>query len=381
MKYMGSKRAVLLNGLGTLLEREIADADRFVDLFTGSAAVASHVAQKYAVPVLASDLQTYSVVLANAVIQRRRKLDWKKHWGNWHSRAALLIGSLPRIPSTSCSMTRDTVRRCRVWCANRSELKITAAYGGHYFSPRQAVWIDALRATLPKSPAARNVALAALIQAASQCAAAPGHTAQPFQPTKTAKKFLKDAWSRSVLQKTKRAFILLCGIAAKEEGQAKLIDANLLAKKLRKGDLVFIDPPYSGVHYSRFYHVLELIARGRSGKVTGMGRYPHERHRPRSKYSLQSEARGALDNLLGTIARRGSRIILTFPNHKCSNGLSGDIVYQIACRHFNVVRKSVASRFSSLGGRSDNRGNEAGRAARRHARELVLTLTPTIEGA
>ena len=376
MKYMGSKRAMLLNGLGTLLEREIVNAERFVDLFTGSAAVASHVAQKYDVPVLASDLQAYSVALANAVLQRRRKLAWKKHWRGWHSRAAKLVRSHSRIPSTSRAMTRQSVEKCRDWCTTRSNFKITAAYGGHYFSPRQAVWIDALRTTLPKSKAARTVALAALIQAASQCAAAPGHTAQPFQPTRTAKKFLKDAWSRSILLKTKHAFIQLSDSTARKEGSAQIIDANLLAKKLRKGDLVFIDPPYSGVHYSRFYHVLESIARGRSGVVSGVGRYPEERHRPRSKYSLQSEASDALDNLLKTIAGRGSKIVMTFPNHSCSNGLSGDAVYKIACRHFDVKRKSVASRFSSLGGTSDNRGNEAGRAARRNTRELVLTLTP-----
>ena len=376
MKYMGSKRSMLLNGLGNLLEREIVGADRFVDLFTGSAAVANHVAQKYDIPVLASDLQAYSVVLANAVIQRRRKLNWARLWNGWHSRAARFIKSFPRAPSTSGSITRQSVERCRNWCAGR-ELKITAAYGGHYFSPLQAVWIDALRATLPKGKSARTVALAALIQAASQCAAAPGHTAQPFQPTRTAKKFLKDAWNRSIPKKTKQAFIQLCECAARKEGLAQIIDANLIAKKLKKGDLVFIDPPYSGVHYSRFYHVLESIARGRSGVVTGIGRYPDELRRPRSRYSLQSEASDALDNLLKTIAGRGSKIIMTFPNHSCSNGLSGNLVYKIALRHFDVTKKSVASRFSSLGGTSDNRGNEAGRAARRHTRELVLTLKPS----
>jgi adenine-specific DNA methylase len=379
MKYMGSKRAMLLNGLGALLEREIVDADRFVDLFTGSAAVANHVAQKYDIPVLASDLQAYSVVLASAVIQRRQKLDWKRLWKGWQLRATNLVRSVPRTPSTSRSITPQSVRKCREWCANRPpEFRITAAYGGHYFSPQQAVWIDALRATLPKSKAGRNVALAALIQAASQCAAAPGHTAQPFQPTRTAKKYLKEAWSRNVLQRTKQIFIQLCDCTARKEGSAKIIDANLLAKKLRKGDLVFIDPPYSGVHYSRFYHVLESIARGRTGTVTGTGRYPDERHRPRSRYSLQSEASNALNNLLMTIAARGSKIILTFPNHVCSNGLSGNIVYKIALRHFDVVKKSIASRFSSLGGTSDNRGNQAGRAARRHTRELVLTLKPAL---
>src|SRR5262249_51771193 len=102
-----------------------------------------------------------------------------------------------------------------------------------------------------------------------------------------------------------------------------------------------------------------------------------EKERPRSRYSLQAEAPLALDNLLQTIATRGSKAILTFPNHKCSNGLSGYLVEKIANRHFFVKKRTVASRFSSLGGTSDDRGDEAGRGARRHTRELVLVLTST----
>ena len=376
MKYMGSKRAMFTNGLGKLIEHEIADSRRFVDLFTGSAVVASHVAQKFDVPVWASDLQRYSVILANAIIERRHKLNWKSIWTDWHYRARAYVAEVQRVPRLTRRFSKRTVLKYREWCSGQADLKITTAYGGHYFSPRQAVWIDALRTTLPVNRAARNVALAALIQSASQCAAAPGHTAQPFQPTKTAKKFLKEAWSRSVVKHTRRAFIQLSSKSARRKGSAIRMDANLLAKRLNKNDLVFIDPPYSGVHYSRFYHVLESIARGSSGTVSGIGRYPKGNQRPRSRYSVQSESGAALDSLLKTIAGRGSKIILTFPNHKCSNGLSGGRVQKIAARHFNVKRKTVGSRFSTLGGTSDNRGNEAGRAARRYARELVLTLTP-----
>lgn len=56
MKYMGSKRAMLENGLGELLGQEIQTANRFVDLFTGSAAVAAHVGCRFHLPVLAFDL-------------------------------------------------------------------------------------------------------------------------------------------------------------------------------------------------------------------------------------------------------------------------------------------------------------------------------------
>ena len=63
---MGSKRAMLRNGLGELLAQEVPNAERFIDLFAGSGAVAAHVASKFQVPVLAFDLQRYAAILAGA---------------------------------------------------------------------------------------------------------------------------------------------------------------------------------------------------------------------------------------------------------------------------------------------------------------------------
>ena len=61
MKYMGSKRAMLQNGLGDLLDREAAGAHRFVDLFAGSGSVAIHIARKFPIPVLAFDPPTTTI--------------------------------------------------------------------------------------------------------------------------------------------------------------------------------------------------------------------------------------------------------------------------------------------------------------------------------
>lgn len=375
MKYMGSKRTMLQNGLGTLLARELPSAKRFVDLFSGSAAVATHVAKDCEIPVLAFDLQNYSTVLAGAVLGRRRQLNWEPVWVAWLKQAAARARRYDfRLKR---KLTQDEVKRARVWCAGKSRLPITRAYGGHYFSPRQAVWIDALLATLPAKNPARIVAKAALIQAASRCAAAPGHTAQPFQPTRTAKKFLQEAWRRDVIVATRSALESLAGVYAKMSGTTEVLDANAAASKLRDGDLVFLDPPYSGVHYSRFYHVLESIARGEVGEVSGTGRYPAESERPRSDYSIATKAPDALDALLKTVAEKKARAILTFPDHKCSNGLSGESVRRIARKHFRIKTEKVKSLFSTLGGTGDkSRKGEAKRQARHIAKELMLVLVP-----
>jgi len=273
-------------------------------------------------------------------------------------------------------LTKQSVKAARAWCSEQTSSMITEAYGGHYYSPKQAVWIDALRQTLPKQEPERTAALAALIQAASQCAAAPGHTAQPFQPTQTAKKFLNDAWERDVVQRTKESLISISHLYAKQVGASIVGDANKMANGLERGDLVFIDPPYSAVQYSRFYHVLETIARGKCGEVTGVGRYPGAHLRPRSRYSLKTESGAALDELLRIISARGARAILTFPDHKCSNGLSGDSVRQITEKYFQVYERSVTSKFSTMGGTGVNREDFVGRAARQHANELSLLLAP-----
>jgi adenine-specific DNA methylase len=163
----------------------------------------------------------------------------------------------------------------------------------------------------------------------------------------------------------------------KNGGSAKVADANEAAKTLRKNDLVFIDPPYSGVHYSRFYHVLETIARGKCGEVSGTGRYPHADKRPISDYSITTKAPDALDDLLKTIAAKKARAILTFPDHDCSNGLSGKAVRTIARKYFTIKFSRVKSLFSTMGGTGDKtRKGEAKRKPRHIAKELMLVLEP-----
>jgi len=373
MKYMGSKRWMLGNGLGHLLDVTVPNAGRFVDLFSGSAAVATFVATRHRSEVHSADLQTYSRVLSAAILERTSPLLGDRIWSKWEHAATTMRRGIRSVPGDS-ALTQRSVTEMRDWCARRRHLIITRAYGGHYFSAEQAVWLDALRMSIPRSLPQRTAALAAIIETAAYCAAAPGHTAQPFQPTRTAKPFLLEAWKRDPVMRTGLVFKTICAQHARLTGSAVVSDALDTAKSLRPGDLAFIDPPYSGVQYSRFYHVLETIATGYAEQVTGTGRYPHAAARPQSDFSLVSKSAEALDNLLREIAVRGANAILTFPDHECSNGLSGAEVSQIAANYFVVNRRVVSSRFSSLGGTSGASAAGSERAAQRQTKELILHL-------
>lgn len=370
---------MLQNCLGTLLEKRARKAKRFVDLFSGSAAVAWYIAEKINKPVLAVDLQSFATTLAKSILGRTGSIDAETLWLAWQVRAekwlvkhfrrtainAQLFGN-----EVSNNLLKKQVADAKFFCSRLWRAPITHAYGGYYYSPHQALQIDALRATVPRRTPNRDVALAALIEAASACAAAPGHTAQPFGNTPTARKWIHEAWKRDVLKYTKNALINIAARHALRKGKARVGNANDVAKTLRKGDLVFLDPPYSGVHYSRFYHVLETLARGRKVKVTGTGRYPPIAQRPPSRYSMRGKSKEALAELLSILGSKQVRVVLTFPAGRASNNLSGRSVTLLAKKYFTVRRIVVTTRFSTLGGNGGHRDSHQSKG------ELILVLKP-----
>lgn len=375
MKYMGSKRSMLSNGLGAVISSVVPKYERFVDLFTGSGAVAWHVAERYEVEVVASDLQEFCIALAAAVLFRTEG-DGLLGIQNWLAESFELLQQSPLYPEAVDIQSQlfdvpiaELAQRAIRFCQTNGG-PIFSAYGGYYYSPLQALSLDVLRQNLPDRRERSSLYLAALIWAASRCAASPGHTAQPFKPNETAGKYVAEAWNREIFGATEQAAKTIAPLYAKRQGRVFKTDALDLAASLRPGDIAFLDPPYSGVHYSRFYHVLETLASHMHFEVTGTGRYPPVEHRPQSAYSRQSEATKAFEVLLKTLSDVGSSAIVTFPAGIASNGLSGRVVKEIADKYFHIEGLIVTGRFSTLGGNLKNR------EARQPAEELILTMTP-----
>jgi adenine-specific DNA methylase len=210
--------------------------------------------------------------------------------------------------------------------------------------------------------------------AASKCAASPGHTAQPFQPTVTALKYLQISWQRNLCADIQAALSQIAPLLAKVVGEARVGDANTVATQLKPGDLVFIDPPYSAVQYSRFYHVLEAISAGVTSPVFGVGRYPPLAERPSSQYSQKTTSLTAIQELLATLANRGVSAIVTFPDHKCSNGVDASMIKSAALKLFKTKTQCVSSVFSTLGGPASK--THSSRLARLSADEMILCLEP-----
>jgi len=378
MKYMGSKRAMLQNGLGELLTLEGQDSSRIVDLFSGSGSVSWFASTKLRLPVLAVDLQTYAAVLAASVIERKVSLNvdeinktWllqAKKWAEEHEAwdECLQIDSSKIKTTTWC-------RRARRYAESfpcDDEHVVSSSYAGYYFSLTQGLVIDGMLNSLPERPQTRMACLAAVIIASSRCAASPGHTAQPFQPTESAAKYIQEAWAKDPVALVAQTVSSLSKLKAVAKGKAIVGDATQILDKLTDEDLVFVDPPYSDVHYSRFYHVLETIARQKAVQVSGVGRYPPFEERPVSAFSRKAEAREALVQLLSGLAESGAKVALTFPAGDASNGLSGELVKELAQEWFTINKHMVKTRFSTLG------GNNSNRSARVLSDEMILVMRP-----
>lgn len=383
---------MLANGLGELLREQLPYAKRFVDPFSGSGGVINFVALNpdFKGKILACDLQKYSVILANAVIARTSLFDIDQIKEIWIDKAksrflkSKLLLKADDIDKKFAKNIQLRVKGARKLCEVSSKIgPIWNAYGGHYFSPKQALAFDYLISSLPKDRKYHDICLAAIIIAASRCAAAPGHTAQPFQPTTGAGKFIDIAWRLDVFRACENALKEIAPLYAKTKGQAIVSDAKKLIPKLKKGDLVFLDPPYSGVQYSRFYHVLETIARGKCGQVSGVGRYPTIEERPQSQFSNISQSLKALDELLFGLSKKQVKVIFTFPKGKCSNGLSGDAVIETARKYFilnenksRIHQHVITGQFSTLGGNNKMNKNMQQKKSRVKSEELVLLLEP-----
>lgn len=373
---MGSKRVMLANGLGDVLAEESKSAARFVDLFCGTGVVSWFMATRRELPVLSCDLQSFATTMAASVVKRTDNSGLDQEIDSWLRRVRETREERPGW-SEAAELDRSKVP-IAVWWKEARELcgeagseecgPVWRNYGGHYFSPTQAASLDAMMETLPAEGRSRDVCLAATITTASQCAAAPGHTAQPFKATATAGPYLREAWCRDPLSRVREAAEILVSMCALRRGDTKTGDANEIAREVTEEDLVFVDPPYSDVQYSRFYHVLETIARGECGVVSGVGRYPPFTERPSSDYSRVRASSTAMADLLEILATTGAAVVVTFPEQQCSNGLSGLRIEEMAKQHFQVVKRTVTSRFSTLGGNTRNRD------ARSIRNELILVM-------
>ena len=190
-----------------------------------------------------------------------------------------------------------------------------------YFSFSQCLQIDSLRYAIDQhfgaNPMEHAIALTALIYAHSYCSSGTGHFAM-FRDLDDLDS-VKDVFlyrKRSVWDYFSRKFGELVAFHRHTSGlrhsSHSLSFEDILGQSqvMERVDLIYADPPYSFVHYSRFYHATESLVRYDYMMPKFKGRYRTDRHQ--SPFCQVAHVKGAFEDLFRLSASHLKHVLLSY---------------------------------------------------------------------
>lgn len=229
-------------------------------------------------------------------------------------------------------------------------------YAAGYFSLRQALELDSLRAAIDLDSAGedRDWLIGAWIATASALSNAPGHTAQYLKPnSKAAYARVARSWRMSVWNEFASSLskVAQIGSARWRSGNSVFVgDALDLLQTDHLNSLraIYADPPYTKDQYSRFYHVYETLYRYDFPDSKGEARSRSDRFS--TGFSLKSQVAASFHNLCRSSARVGVPLIISYPETGLLVG-GKSAVAEIANAYYSSVRTlEFDAKHSTLGG-------------------------------
>ena len=129
------------------------------------------------------------------------------------------------------------------------------------------------------------------------------------------------------------------------QGDATSVLASL---RHRPNSVIYVDPPYTKDHYSRFYHVYEELYLYRFPSVSGVGIYPNARFA--SRFSIKSQAFDAYRDLFYHAARVAPAMVVSLPETTFLGATEETLLPIVERTHEVLSITRVPHHHSSLGG-------------------------------
>jgi adenine-specific DNA-methyltransferase len=361
MKYMGSKRE-LLEQIEEIIDRKIGDKVLF-DIFAGTCGVGIYLREKY--PVYSNDVQIYSKVISEGIIESSpieisRNQIWQLLEKNFLKNSNYISNKLNKYIIESLAFSsmskwdektlkkyllfikkvpspdnRDHTEQNAKWLcdeylkqnkkgASFPYIQTTFLFSEMYFSLPQAIEIDSLKYAIDQLSEEytnlKKILSAALIHAYSYSSAGTGHFAQ-FRDLSTVSsvtdvfiyrsKSVRDYFHRKTEE------IIQASKMNKYHSQSRSFSTDyreLLSdpKIMKKVGLIYADPPYTFVHYSRFYHAIENLCRYDYPIVEHKGRYRMDRHQ--SPFCIKTQAPSAFREIFNKAQKHRTPVLVSYSN-------------------------------------------------------------------
>lgn len=175
---------------------------------------------------------------------------------------------------------------------------------------------------------------------------------------------------REILPLFKRKFtelvMQLNGTATKEY-LVTTLDYTDCLRIIPEGTIVYADPPYQSVHYSRFYHILETLVKYDYPAVQYKGRYRDDRHQ--SPFCLHTKVNDAFVKLFEGTKDRNSHLALSYSDTgmiSLSQILA--LISDVFDRRYKVVVLDKRHMHSNMGRRNEKE---------QEVKEYIITVTKT----
>lgn len=352
VKYMGSKTEVL-----DLIEKGFnflqRDYDNICDLFAGSATLSG--ALRNEAKVISNDVQMYSSVFANTYLNNydwntypdieevcikaenrvRRFNDYfPKYKGRFSYNRNFTLEELNALEEEQ----RDLMKK-KDWDKFDKYYLFVQNYSGTYWSYDQCIWIDSYRCIIDEYKGDKvyfNLLLTCLIYAMAYNSQSTGHYAQYRIPENDSSKediliYRRKSITDFFVRKYNELKDFLQEPNRYQFETFSLKDVECL-KIIPERSLVYADPPYCFVHYSRFYHVLETLVKYDYPEVKFKGRYRTDRYQ--SNYCIKTEVIKAFCNMFEGIRQSHSDLVLSYTNSS-TNTVDFESLLRACCEKFN----------------------------------------------
>lgn len=233
-------------------------------------------------------------------------------------------------------------------------------YSGTYWSYEQCVWIDAIssvaRSDEFKDTFLYNIIMSSLMFAMAYTTQSTGHYAQYRDVTKSNLKDILLYRNKKILPLFTQKFLSLKEFYNGEnnsEYNHQYSTGNYLniLKNLEPNSIVYADPPYQFVHYSRFYHALETLIKYDYPYVEHKGRYRNDRHQ--SPFCIRTKVKKAFSNMFEPIFESNSTLVLSYSD---TGMISLDDLISLAKVYFKnyiISFKEIDYKHSTMGRQKD----------------------------
>ncbi|UYL09435.1 DNA adenine methylase [Bdellovibrio sp. SKB1291214] len=416
MKYMGSKRE-LLPDIKSEVDSILKGQGGVLDLFAGTGSVGLYLQDSYS--IVSNDIQSYSRVICEALIGAfspseieefkekliplRKKFElhrWdlstllgpslkesnrfvqipKRGWTEELRHEYLkFFATFPNPTNGFKTPSADLENLWRLYQERSTNQKqypyvqTTLLFAEAYFSLQQAIDIDSLRYAIQEvfhlDSRGYHIAMTALLYAHSYCSSGTGHFAT-YRDLKTLYSITDVFLYRDrvvydyFLKKLIEIFDYL-GASKGNKGMSLAIDyRDVLASDelAAKYDLIYADPPYSFVHYSRFYHATESLVKYDYQLPQYKGRYRTDRHQ--SPFCQGMTVQSAFEEIFKWGALRGKAVLLSYSN---TGMISQEAIIKTAQKYgYRNEVKEVHYEHSTLG-REGHKSNQI--------KELLITFS------